>query len=139
MHRARRRGRIAGISGGKAVVLGLLLDLDASEGVSLAGGRGSGSVDGKTQRGEERGTHSEPSLLSPPCSEGSGWERFLEEWLGRSCMDGRWSSWAEGDRPLRARGEARDWIGGRALLASEILLREGAPKAWAKDGSDCGG
>ena len=69
----------------------------------------------------------------------SGWERFLEEWGVRSCMEGRWSSWMEGDRPLGSKGEARDWMGGRALLASEILLREGAPKAWAKDGSDWGG
>ena len=30
-------------------------------------------------------------------------------------------------------------MGGRALLASDILLREGAPKAWAKEGRDWGG
>ena len=85
------------------------------------------------------GTHCAPSLLSSPCPGVSGWERFLEEWGVRSCMEGRWSSWMEGDRPLGSKGEARDWMGGRALLASEILLREGAPKAWAKDGSDWGG
>lgn len=54
-------------------------------------------------------------------------------------MEGRWSSWMEGDRPLGSKGEAREWMGGRALLASEMRLSEGAPKAWAKDGSDWGG
>lgn len=54
-----------------------------------------------------------------------------EDWREESDIAGRWerSSWPEGDRPWVSKGEARGWMGGRALLASEILLREGAPKA----------
>lgn len=51
------------------------------------------------------------------------------------------SLWVDGERVCAcvSKGEARVWMGGRALLASEILLREGAPKVWAKEGKDCGG
>ena len=91
------------------------------------------------EREGERGTHSEPELLSSVLGEVSGWDLLREAWAGLSCMDGRWPSLAEGGRRAGSSGEARGWIGGRALLASEILLREGAPKACAKDGSDCAG
>ena len=58
-------------------------------------------------------------------------------------MDGRCPSWTavEGGRGWRSKDEARAWMGGRALLVlgSEIRVREGAPKAWAKEGRDWGG
>ena len=53
-----------------------------------------------------------------------------------SPVDGWGEAWAE---PGRSKGDARCWMGGRALFMSGILLSEGEPKVCAKEGRDWGG
>jgi len=59
--------------------------------------------------------------------------------LRLSSLEGRERVWTEGEWTRRFSIEmGRVWIGGNELLPDEMLPNEGALKACAKDGRDCG-